>query len=247
MTTTDTPTRLLVIMPAFNEAAGIARVLEHLHRTVPQADVAVIDDGSCDATSAAARNGKTVVLRLPFNLGIGAALQTGYAYAFANGYDVAVQFDADGQHKAEEIERLIQPIRDGKADHVIGSRGMGRGSYRFPLMRRIGAGLIRLVTLAVTGRRIHDPTSGSRASGRRALAFFARHYPQSYLDSPEVTVWVLRHHMRLVEVPVEMNAAEHSSIGSIKGVFHALRVCVALLIDRLEAPFDELPAEEERS
>jgi len=246
MTPTPRQARLLVIVPAFNEAQCIGGVLDDLRRKLPGADVVVVDDGSSDDTAAVARARGVTVLQLPFNLGIGGALQTGYLYAYENGYDIAVQFDSDGQHRADQIAHLIEPIESGQADHVIGSRLMGEGDYRFPLMRRVGSWLIRFVTFLVTGRRINDPTSGSRASGRRALTFFARHYPQSYLDSPEITVWMLRQGMRVAEVPVEMNEADHSSIGSIKGVFHSMRVCVALLIDRMEAPFSE-PTDKEAS
>ncbi|MBS3820912.1 MAG: glycosyltransferase family 2 protein [Phycisphaerae bacterium] len=246
MVGSESTTRLLIVLPAYNEATGIGAVLADLRRHVPGADVVVVDDGSSDETTTVARGAGATVLRLPFNLGIGGALQTGYLFAYENSYDIAVQFDADGQHKAEEIPDLIQPILDGEANHVIGSRLMGKGAYRFPLMRRAGSWLIRFVTFLVTGRRIHDPTSGSRASGRRALAFFARHYPQAYLDSPQITVWMLRQGMRVAEVPVEMNEAEHSSIGSVRGVLHSLRVCVALVIDRIEAPFSE-PMDKEAS
>ncbi len=244
MSSTRPAARVLIVMPAFNEAGCIGEVLRHLRRAAADVAVAVIDDGSSDATAAEARAAGAVVLQLPFNLGIGGALQTGYLYAYKHGYDIAVQFDADGQHRAEEIVNLIQPIVAGEADHVIGSRMMGKGDYQFPLMRLAGSRLIQAVTLLITGRRIHDPTSGSRASGRRAITFFARYYPQAYLDSPEITVWALRQGMRVAEVPVEMNPAEHSSIGSVKGVLHAVRVCLALVIDRIEAPFTE-PADTE--
>jgi len=236
------PLRLLVVIPAYNEAASIAAVLDELRRDGPHADVLVVDDGSADSTAAIAAARGAAVLRLPFNLGIGAALQTGYQYALANGYAAAVQFDADGQHRADQIAALIEPLRRGRADHVIGSRTLA-GAYRFPLPRLLGACLIRAITLLVTGRRISDPTSGFRAYGPRALAFFARQYPQAYLDSAEITVWALRQGMRVEEVPAEMRPAARSSIGSLMGVVHALRVCLALLIDRMEKPFAEPPAE----
>ncbi len=233
--------RILIVIPAYNEARKIASVLQDLREQGPRADVVVVDDGSIDATAAIAAAHGARVLRLPFNLGIGGALQTGYLYAFQNGYDITVQFDGDGQHRADQIAGLIAPLLRGQADHVIGSRLLASGTYRFPLLRRAGVSLIRGVTFLVTRRWISDPTSGSRANGPRAIAFFARNYPQSYLDSPEITVWASRQGMRVVEAPVEMRAAEHSSIGSLKGVFHSLRVCLALLVDCLEARFPEPP------
>ncbi len=231
--------RILIVIPALNEEDSLAEVLADLHRTLPEADVAVIDDGSMDATARVARRGGAITLVLPFNLGIGGALQTGYAYAFDHGYDVAVQFDADGQHRSDQIAQLVEPVVQGRADHAIGSRLMGKGDYRFPFARRAGSWLIGLITRMVTGRRILDPTSGFRASGRRAIAFFARNYPQAYLDSPEITVWLLRQGMRVDEVPALMREADHSSVSSLRGFVHSVRVCVALLIDRIEAKFQE--------
>lgn len=233
--------KILIVIPAYNEAGKIREVVADLREHGPEATIAVIDDGSMDATAERAAGTGAVVLRLPFNLGIGGALQTGYIYAAENGFDVAVQFDGDGQHRADQIRDLIAPVLQGRADMTIGSRMMGKGDYRFPLMRLIGSKLIAVITRLVTGRWISDPTSGFRANGRRAVAFFARNYPQAYLDSAEITVWLLRQGMRVEEVPVEMRTAEHSSIGSFKGVLHSMRACLALLIDRMEKRFPEAP------
>jgi len=237
--TESSATRVLIVIPAFNEAGRIRQVIADLRRHVPEMDIAVIDDGSVDGTAGIAAGAGTIVLSLPFNLGIGGALQTGYIYAARHNYDLAVQFDGDGQHRADQICDLISPIVAGRADMTIGSRMLGRGSYRFPLMRGIGSWLIRLITRIVTGRRISDPTSGFRGTGRRAIEFFSRNYPQAYLDSAEITVWVLRQGMTVAETPVEMHPAEHSSIGSFLGVIHAVRVCLALIIDRIEKKFPE--------
>jgi glycosyltransferase involved in cell wall biosynthesis len=239
--TSSSGSTALIVIPAFNEARKIRQVIADLRDHVPEMDIAVIDDGSTDATAELAREAGAIVLRLPFNLGIGGALQTGYMYAAMHGYDVAVQFDGDGQHRADQIRELIAPVLAGLADMTIGSRMLGKGDYRFPLMRLMGSRLIGLITRMVTGRRISDPTSGFRANGRRAIAFFSRNYPQAYLDSAEITVWLLRQGMRVVEVPALMRTAEHSSIGSIRGVTHSMRVCLALLIDRIEKKFPETP------
>jgi len=239
--TKSSDTRVLIVIPAFNEAGRIRQVIADLRRHVPEMDIAVIDDGSLDATAAIAAGAGAIVLSLPFNLGIGGALQTGYIYAAHHNYDLAVQFDGDGQHRADQIRELIAPILAGRADMSIGSRMMGKGDYHFPLMRRIGSWLIGLITRIVTGRRISDPTSGFRGTGRRAIEFFSRNYPQAYLDSAEITVWVLRQGMTVEETPVEMHPAEHSSIGSLLGVIHAVRVCLALIIDRMEKKFPEAP------
>jgi len=237
--------RALIVIPAYNEAGKIKQVIADLRAHVGEMAIAVIDDGSMDATADLAERAGAIVLRLPFNLGIGGALQTGYLYAAKHGYDAAVQFDGDGQHRADQVRDLIAPVLAGRADMAIGSRLLGKGDYRFPLMRRMGSKLIGLITRLVTGRWISDPTSGFRAHGRRALAFFARNYPQAYLDSAEITVWVLRQGMRVEEVPVEMRSAEHSSIGSLRGVLHSMRACLALLIDRIEKRFPEAPEPED--
>ncbi len=234
--------KVLIVVPAYNEAGKIRQAIADLRRHVPEMDIAVIDDGSMDATVELAEKEGAIVLKLPFNLGIGGALQTGYLYAARGGYDVAVQFDGDGQHRADQIHDLITPILAGQADMAIGSRMLGKGDYRFPLMRKIGARLIAMITRMVTGRWISDPTSGFRGNGRRAIAFFSRNYPQAFLDSAEITVWVIRQGMNVEEVPVEMRTADHSSIGSFIGVIHAMRVCVALLIDRMEKKFPEDPS-----
>ncbi len=240
MLNTDPP-RVLIVIPALNEARSIRGVLDDLRQHVPWADLAVIDDGSIDETAAIAAGAGAIVLRLPFNLGIGGALQTGYMYAARHGYDLAVQFDGDGQHRADQVLPLLKAVGQG-ADLVIGSRMMVQGSYRFPLMRGMGSKLIGAIIRLVTGLRICDPTSGFRAFSRRMIEFFARHYPQAYLESPEALAWAARHGMIVREVPVEMRPAERSSIGNVMGVFHSLRVCLALLIDVLESRFPEKPA-----
>jgi hypothetical protein len=233
--------RVLIVIPALNEARSIRGVLEDLRLHVPRADLAVIDDGSTDDTVAIARGAGAIVLRLPFNLGIGGALQTGYIYAAQHDYDLAVQFDGDGQHRADQVLALLQAVGQG-ADLVIGSRVMAPGRYRFPLMRGIGSRLIGAIVRLVTGLRICDPTSGFRAFSRRMIGFFAHHYPQAYLESPEALAWAARHGMIVREIPIEMRPAERSSIGNVMGVFYSLRVCLALLIDVLESRFPEKPA-----
>lgn len=233
--------RILIVIPAYNEAGSICGVLDDLDAHVPSADVVIVDDGSSDNTAAIAESMGAVALRLPCNLGIGGALRTGYLYAYENGYDVAIQFDGDGQHRADQIQWLLAGLSDAGADMVIGSRMLSQASYPFPFMRRIGSKLIGAITFLVTGRRITDPTSGFRAYNRRAIAFFSRHYPQSYLDSSEITVWAAKQGMNICEMPTEMRPAEHSSVGSIIGVLHTLRMCLAILIDRMEKRFPEQP------
>jgi glycosyltransferase involved in cell wall biosynthesis len=234
--------KVLIVIPAFNEAGRIRETIEDLHRCAPWADAVVIDDGSIDDTAAIAAGAGAIVLRLPFNLGVGGAMRTGYRYAHDRSYDLAVQFDGDGQHRADHVSRLLAAVAEG-ADLAVGSRVLDKGGYRFPFMRKVGSLLIAAVICLVTGKRFTDPTSGFRAANRRMIAFFARHYPEGYLgDTVEALFEAARHGMDIREVPVEMRPAEHSSIGSLKGLFHTACICLAILIDRLERKFPDSPA-----
>ncbi|MFP4055218.1 MAG: glycosyltransferase family 2 protein, partial [Phycisphaerae bacterium] len=239
-----TTPKVLIIVPAYNEGDSIADVLADVRTHLPDSDVVVIDDGSADNTAAAARAVGATVLQMPFNLGVGGAMQTGYLYASQRGYDVAVQLDGDGQHPAEEARRLVEEIGRQEVDLLIGSRMGPDNDYRFPFMRRVGIGLIAAIVWLVSGRRIADPTSGFRASSRRMMRFFARHYPQSYLgDTVEAMVMAARHGMRIGQTPVRMRPATHSSIRPIRGIFHTVCICLAILIDRLERPFPDYPSD----
>ncbi len=233
--------KVLIVIPAFNEARRIRDAIADLRRHVPWADAVVIDDGSIDDTAAIAADAGAIVLRLPFNLGVGGAMRTGYRYAHEGSYDLAVQFDGDGQHRADHISRLLSALAQG-ADLAVGSRVLDKGGYRFPFMRKVGSLLLTAVIRLVTGKRFTDPTSGFRAANRRMIAFFARHYPEGYLgDTVEALVEAARHGMDVREVPVEMRPAEHSSIGSMKGLFHTACICLAILVDRLERKFPDVP------
>jgi len=233
------PRRVLVIVPAYNEASCIASVLADLRAGAPWADVVVVDDGSTDTTAETARSAGAAVLSLATNLGVGGAVQTGYMYAHAGGYDAAVQFDGDGQHRSERIADLLKPVWDG-ADVVVGSRLLGRRSYRFSLARWLGSRMLAAMVSLMVGRRITDPTSGFRAASRKAIGFFARHYPQSYLaDTTESLVWAARHGMDVREVPTRMRMPDHSSINNLKGLLHTLRMLLAVAIDRMEKPFED--------
>ena len=233
-----TDPRVLIIVPAYNEAGSLEAVLADLKEEVPGADVVVVDDGSYDNTAAVAGRGGADVLQLHFNLGVGGAMQTGYLYAWEKGYDVAVQFDGDGQHRANQIPALVEEIQSAQADLVIGSRLLGRRSYRFPLMRWIGSRVLAAVVRLTARIRVTDPTSGFRAASARMTHFFARHYPQSYLgDTVEAMVTAARHGMVIREVPARFRGNDASSIGIVSGTLHTLRICLALLIDQIEGKF----------
>ncbi len=226
---------ILVIVPALNEEKSIPGVIRDLKDQVPQADVVVVDDGSTDATTRIAREMGVKVLELPFNLGIGGAVQTGYLYAHQNGYDIAVQFDGDGQHIAAEVKKLIDPLVSGRADLSIGSRFLAPGEYRAPFFRKMGIRIFSFVLSRILGVSVTDSTSGFRAANRRAIEFFSRSYPDDY---PEVESLVLLHkmHMRMEEVAVTMRgrAGGRSSITPIRSVYYMTKVLMAIFIDLMK-------------
>ena len=234
--------RVLILIPAYNEAGSIRGVLEDLRAHVPEADTVVIDDGSWDETAAVAESMGAIVLRLPCNLGVGGAMRTGYVYAREKGYDVAIQFDGDGQHRASHIAELIEAVRGGQADLVVGSRVLGGLKFRFHFLRFMGSRLLSTLVSAIAGKTIADPTSGFRAAGGRAISFFSRHYPQAWLgDTVESLVELARHGMQIEEIPVKMRQRKHgkSSIGRLWGFIHTMRIILAVLIDCLERKFDD--------
>lgn len=223
--------RALAIVPALNEERNLPRVLERLRRDAPEWDVCVVDDGSSDATAAVARSGGAVVLRLPHNLGIGGAVQTGYLWACEHGYEVAAQIDGDGQHDPQFLHAALAPIQSGKADLVIGSRYLGSGGFRSTALRRAGIRYLSWFLRLRCGARVTDPTSGFRLAGRRAVELFAAHYPSDYPE-PEAIAVALRSGLTVTEVPVAMQGREHgvSSIGAGGTLYYLLKVSLALLI-----------------
>src|SRR5439155_7567663 len=195
--------RRLAIVPAFNEEASVGRVIDEIRAFDPGFEVVVVDDGSTDRTAGVADDRGAHVIRLPFNLGIGGAMQTGYRYAFEQGYDLAVQVDGDGQHDPAQLPLILKPVLDGNADLVVGSRFAGPGAYRSTMARRIGIRIFAGVVSAVVRQRVTDTTSGFRAVNRKGIALFASDYPHDYPEV-EATVMCVKHKLRLTEVAVEM-------------------------------------------
>jgi glycosyltransferase involved in cell wall biosynthesis len=239
--------RKLAIVPAYNEQGMVGRVVREIHRQAPDFDVVVIDDGSLDNTAAEAEASGAVVVRHPFNLGIGGAMQSGFKYALRNGYDVAAQVDGDGQHKPAHLPDLLAKLHTSgdEADMVCGSRFRGDPGYRVPIGRRIGNLIFSVVLTAITRRRITDPTSGFRITNRRGIELFARDYPHDY---PEVEAIVMlhAHRLRIHEVPVRMNARGFgkSSIDYPRSAFYMAKVLLALfigLVRRRPIPVEEPP------
>lgn len=231
--------KILVIIPAFNEECSLPAVIGKIRR-FSGIDVLVVNDGSRDNTSEVARAAGAGVIDLPFNLGIGGAVQTGYLFADKNGYDVAVQVDADGQHDPDDLFTIISPVLRGEADMVLGSRFVEATGYRSPLARRVGIALFSAVVSLITGQTFKDTTSGYRAVNKRIIRFFADNYPTDY---PEVEALVVlkRNGFSIKEVPVTMAQREHgeSSITPLKSVYYMIKVLLAIFMNLLRAPEKE--------
>lgn len=224
--------RRVAIVPAHNEEGSIAGVVREILAFDPELEIVVVDDGSVDRTATLAAEAGAGVVSLPFNLGIGGAVQTGFKYALAAGFELAVRLDGDGQHDPRELPRLIEPVVAGEADIAVGSRFAGDdGRYRGPLARRLGIRLFARVVSLLVGQRVTDTTSGFQALNRRAISLFAGDYPHDYPEV-EATVMVHRHRLRLVEVPVRMRerSAGTSSITAPRSVYYMAKVLLALLI-----------------
>jgi glycosyltransferase involved in cell wall biosynthesis len=225
--------RRLAIVPAYNEQGMVGRVVRDIRRQAPGFDVLVVDDGSTDATAAAAEAEGAAVISHPYNLGIGGAVQSGYKYALRCDYDVAVQVDGDGQHKPEYLPEMLAALKTGgdEADMVYGSRFRGDPGYRVPFGRRVGNMIFSVVLSAITRQRITDPTSGFRMTNRRGIELFARDYPHDY---PEVEALLMlhAHHLRIHEVHVRMNARGfgRSSIDYPRSAYYMVKVLLALFV-----------------
>jgi hypothetical protein len=234
--TASTGPHCLAIVPAYNEEASIAAVVADLAAHAPGVDILVIDDGSADATAARVP-APARCIRLPFNLGIGAAMQTGYRFAALHGYDLAVQVDGDGQHPADQVGRLLVALGGG-ADMVIGSRFLSADAYRPSAARSAGIVLLRGLLRVLTGQRITDCTSGFRAVNRRVIQAFAHWYPDDYPE-PEVVLLLHRAGFRVDECAIEMRPrlSGKTSIPLILGLFYVVKVSVALILDLVRNPW----------
>ncbi|MAX26379.1 MAG: glycosyl transferase family 2 [Phycisphaeraceae bacterium] len=231
------PARCLVIVPAYNESGSIAKVVNGLNEHLPEVDVVVIDDGSVDRTHQHVPASATVI-RLPFNLGIGGAMQTGYRYADQFRYDVAVQVDGDGQHPPAEVARLIEHLLSHDFDMVVGSRFKDTIAYRQSKSRMLGIHCLQLWIHLLTGRRFTDCTSGFRACNRHVIDCYAHWYPTDYPE-PEVLVLLTNHRMRIEELQVHMEQREsgQTSIPLHRGLFYVAKVAVAVMLDKMRDPW----------
>ena len=227
--------KILVIVPAYNEEGCIKGVIQDLRDNFPAGDIIVIDDGSEDNTSAIAGNLGVSVTELPYNLGIGGAMQAGFLYALQERYDAAVQFDGDGQHHADQIEKILKPWLSQEADLVVGSRFLSDGGFTSSVQRKIGAKILSFVVSSITGQKITDTTSGFRVYGRKTIRFFCSFYPEDY---PEVEALILVHKkgLKIVEVPAEIGPRTGgiSSITIYRAVYYMVKVLLAIFVDLLK-------------
>jgi len=224
--------RYLAVIPAYNEAETVRSVIHSLRSEAPQFDVLVVDDGSTDRTAELAEDASVPVLRHPFNLGIGGAVQAGFEYARREGYDYMAQVDGDGQHRPDQLPRLRAAMdEDPTLDMVCGSRFLTASGYPAPVSRRTGIHIFAFLLSRIVGQRVSDPTSGFRLYNRRAINLFARDYPHDYPEV-EAVLMVHWHRLRMREVPVKMlqRGGGVSSIRSGKSAYYMIKVLLAIFV-----------------
>lgn len=230
-------TKILIIIPAFNEGHSIRKTLEEIQSSFPEADRLVINDGSTDDTEEEALKSGAFVATLPCNLGIGGAVQTGYQIAYEKHYDIAVQVDGDGQHDPSYLKNLIEPVQEGRLDLCIGSRFLDKhfSSYRSTFFRRAGIRFFCHLLGLLTGLYLTDPTSGFRAAGKKIIKIFADYYPVDFPE-PEAIKIAKRHESRIGEIPVQMRTRQggQSSIRYFATFYYMVKVTLAILIDTLK-------------
>jgi len=224
--------KILVIIPAYNEEESVVKVVLEVKTHLPHGDILVVNDGSMDLTSEKALAAGATVLDLPFNLGIGGAMQAGYKYALEKGYDIAIQVDGDGQHDPKEIPKLIRVLEEREVDMAIGSRFIGDSEFKSSMMRRMGISIFSKVISLILRQRITDPTSGFRAANQKAIRLFAFDYPQDYPE-PEALVLLHQCGLKIAEVPVKMSErfAGGSSITTIRSIYYMVKVLLAIFVD----------------
>ena len=230
--------KCLIIIPAYNEAANIEKVINNIVQNYPQYDYVIINDGSTGKTEKVCINAGYQVLNLPINMGIGGAVQTGYRYAKKNNYDAAVQIDGDGQHDVAFLEDMLKLLESGEADVVIGSRFVQKEGFQSSQIRRVGIRFLSILARILTGVQIRDITSGYRVVNRRFIEIYANDYPADYPE-PEAMIIAAVHGGIIKEYPVIMRERENgtSSITFKKSVYYMIKVTLAMLVRRLSFGF----------
>ena len=228
--------KVLLIIPSYNEQENIEKTVKKIEKSNQEIEYIVINDGSTDNTEEILKEKNINHIKLVNNLGIGGAVQTGYKYAFENNFDIAIQFDGDGQHDVNYISKVCEPLINGQADMCIGTRYLDKNESKFQstFMRRLGSNIISIVIKIFTGKKITDPTSGFRAVNRVVIEEFAKNYPTEYPE-PESTVSLLVNNYRVAEVPVSMNERDGgvSSIRLWKTADYMIKVVLAIIIDSI--------------
>lgn len=227
--------RSLAIIPAYNEENSIKEVIDYIYEKYNYVDVIVINDGSKDNTLEEAKKTKAVVMDLPCNLGIGAAMQTGYLYAVRENYDIAIQVDADGQHDINYIEKMISIIENGQADMVIGSRFIEDTGYKQTFARMLGIKINSEIIKILTKIKIYDVTSGFRAVNRKIMESFAKEYPYDYPE-PCTNMEMILKGKQIKEIPVKMykRTTGVSSISPLKSINYMLKVTLSLFLMKIK-------------
>jgi len=237
--------RAVVLIPCYNEDKNIVNVIRNINNFTDHSaetdftiDYIIINDCSKDETLTVCKENNYNYLNLPVNLGIGGCVQTGYKYAYEQGYDVAIQHDGDGQHDPACFKNVIEPILAGQADIVIGSRFINNNGFQSTGLRRFGIGFLSRMIRLCTGVKIYDVTSGYRAVNKKYIEYFAKHYAQDFPE-PESIVDAVRNKAKIVEVPVIMHERKEgkSSIGTLKSIYYMIKVSLSILLHRIITPY----------
>lgn len=226
--------KTLIIIPAYNESASLEQVIGDIQKNAPNVDYLVINDCSSDKSVDVLKTIGASFIDCPVNLGIGGAVQAGYKYARKNGYDIAIQFDGDGQHDARYIQQMIEVIEQGQADVVIGSRFVQKEGFQSSAIRRTGINILSVLIWLMSGERIKDVTSGFRAVNKEFITMFSDYYPDDYPE-PEVALISILHGGEVMEIPVEMRERTSgvSSIDVKKSVYYMIKVSLAIIVSRI--------------
>jgi glycosyltransferase involved in cell wall biosynthesis len=225
----------IILIPAYNEAEGLADLLGRIHKALPDADLLVVNDGSKDDTVRKAKASGAIVLSHPFNMGYGVTIQTGYKFACSHGYDYIVQIDGDGQHDPEFIQELLAPVKAGDVDFTIGSRFLWHDSYRPSFSRRLAILFFRNLVTVIIGRNITDPTSGYQAFNKNVMKFFSRDiFPCDYPDA-DMLITLNLAGFRIREVPVRMyaNPSGKTMHSGAKPLYYMFKMCLSILVTLL--------------
>lgn len=227
--------KAIIIIPAYNEEKNILKLIREIKEKAPSFDYVIINDCSTDNTLSLCRENMLNYINLDVNLGIGGCVQTGYKYACINNYDVAVQIDGDGQHDPVALERMLEEMDSKEANFVVGSRFIDYQGFQSTYLRRIGIKFLSTLIYILTGKKIHDVTSGLRLGDRKIIKLFSEFYPQDYPE-PESTVTVIKKGYKIIEYPVMMKEREHgsSSINFLRSIYYMIKVSLAIIVARIK-------------